>query len=465
MSKNDKKQSKQRAKTIAPRKKKQGYSRRDGMPRLPPITQQVSVPVARARGSKTKAPQIRTSRAGGTVVRHKEYLFDLPATVAFDIPAGQAVVIQPGLIDSFPWLAQQAASYEMYVIHEMTFHYVQRSATSLPGSVYMAYQNDSADAPFGTKAEMMAYEGSQENVVYLSQDFKIKFDGYLKKYFVRSNGLDAGTDPQFYDLGVFSVTSVASTATPLVGEILVSYTVEFFKPKISTSMGAGYYVLADAFGSSLTQLHEHPLTEGLIYSSTEIPYSGYVSLTVDAASDTMIIKQAGVYLVACDFDTVTGGGVQTIPITLNHAMGANITLLEGEINTNINGAVAPQAIQTSWYLFNVSKSSSSTTNGIVWTTTGGTGITTWTCKWLIVQVQPGELGSAITSKAPARPKVRHVPGGVASKERKSASERKEEYKDSAGYSEEPLDIPPPLTRAARVPLQRRSNTPERSIYK
>jgi len=99
---------------------------------------------------------------GGVIIRHREYLGDIPATIDFTITR---YFINPGYTLTFPWLSHIATSFEQYKLRGMIFEFkslssdaVLSSATSSAlGAVIMATQYDVLDTPFPNKFTMENY--------------------------------------------------------------------------------------------------------------------------------------------------------------------------------------------------------------------------------------------------------------------------------------------------------------------
>lgn len=376
-----------------------------------------AMPVARGQGVKTKAPKMRNIQ-GGTLVCHQEYLLDVPATTAFSLPANQVIVVQPGLVDSMPWLAQVANSYEMYRFRKLEFRYRNRNATSNNGSVYMAFQNDSDDALFGSKSELMGYEGSQEDAIYKDQTFRVVIADYMKKYFIRSQSLPEGTNAQVYDVGLFSITAMAGTAIAIVGDLLVYYEVELFKPKITQVMGSGYYANWTNTGLGLTTLQLNPWTTGLVNVSNIEPYIEYFTLSElgggPGAGDGLLLPMQGIFLITSDVNAT--GVVPTSTLAPVTALGANLQSLDfkATIKTGASDVIT-------WFtIVAVNKSGSGAANQFALTYTGGTGMTGWVSDTWVVQVNPSALGAGEVLRHPSvHRKPRVCPSAVSeSKERK-----------------------------------------------
>ena len=192
-------------------------------------------------------PQFSSNPDGSVIYTHKEYLQDLaaPASVKFSPTVYQ---INPGLIQTFPWLSQMAANFEEYTLHQciLTFKSTVAdfaSASGQVGQVIMATQYNSELPDFVDKRGMMEYTGSQSAKTSALMLHGIECDPRINSgsagKFVRTGPLSSG-DINTYDQGKTTIAIVDVPSTyynQIMGELWVSYTVELRKPKQWTSKG------------------------------------------------------------------------------------------------------------------------------------------------------------------------------------------------------------------------------------
>lgn len=190
---------------------------------------------------------VNSVRSGGMIVRHREYLRDITASNLFK---GTTFTINPGLPETFPWLAQIAGSFEQYRMRGLLFEYkttssdtILSSATSTAlGTVVMGTQYNVLDEPFDNKFEMENYEFSNSSKPSLSMIHPIecaKSQTPISLLYVRTPSTDTSKgDPRLYDLAKFTIATVGMQGqfnTPqqnnaAIGELWCTYEVEFFKP-------------------------------------------------------------------------------------------------------------------------------------------------------------------------------------------------------------------------------------------
>jgi len=176
-------------------------------------------------------------------VAHREFIKDL--TVPND-PASfnlQAYLINPANAVLFPWLSTLARQYSQYKIHGMVFAYKTMSsditAGGALGTVIMATNYNSIDRPFFNKIEMENSEFAVSTKPSMSLVHAIECDpkySGLDVLYVRDPSYETAdtNDRRFYDYGKFQLatTGLPGATGTTMGEIWVSYDIEFMKPVI-----------------------------------------------------------------------------------------------------------------------------------------------------------------------------------------------------------------------------------------
>lgn len=187
-------------------------------------------------------PQIVNSvEKGGIIVRHREFIRDLPASVAFN---NFIFPLNPGQRQTFPWLSQIAAGFEQYRFRGCLFEFISTSSdavlsaaasTSL-GTISIATDYDVLDIPYGDKRTMLNSEYASSNKPSCDFIHPIECKNSLTpmnmQYVRTSFNFPANGDARLYDLGnVIVATEGMQAATGNVGELWVTYEVEFYKPQ------------------------------------------------------------------------------------------------------------------------------------------------------------------------------------------------------------------------------------------
>lgn len=189
--------------------------------------------------SDVQVPNFSSSRQTN-IVCHREYITDIVGTSGFNITK---YAVNPGLEETFPWLATVAQNYQEYRIHGIIFEF--RSLITdfvtggAPGVIVMA-TNYNADAPlFSSKQEMenSEYAVATKPTLNLIHGLECAANQtVLPEKYVRTGDVPTGQDLRMYDLGNVQVATQGNPAQ-LLGELWISYCVEFFKPRMPTSVG------------------------------------------------------------------------------------------------------------------------------------------------------------------------------------------------------------------------------------
>lgn len=176
-------------------------------------------------------------------VTHREFIKDLvvpndPSTFSI-----QSFLINPANKDLFPWLATMAKQYSQYKIHGMVFAYKTMSsditAGGSLGTVVLATNYNSIDRAFVNKIEMENSEFAVSTKPSMSLVHAIECDpkySGLDVLYVRDPSYETTdtNDKRFYDYGRFQIatTGLPGVTGTVMGEMWVSYDIEFMKPVI-----------------------------------------------------------------------------------------------------------------------------------------------------------------------------------------------------------------------------------------
>jgi hypothetical protein len=183
------------------------------------------------------------------VVCHREYLGDFTGTAGF---FNNTFPLNPGIASTFPWLSTIAQNYQEYKFHGLIFEFrpliTDFVTNGAPGVVVMA-TNYNADAPaYATKQEMenSEYAVSVKPTRELMHGVECATaQTVLPQLYVRTGVPPVGQDLRLYDLGLFQFATQTNPIQNL-GELWVSYCIEFFKPILPIDVGGnvlGKYIL------------------------------------------------------------------------------------------------------------------------------------------------------------------------------------------------------------------------------
>lgn len=184
-------------------------------------------------------------------VTHREYVRDVvvpPTPTAF---VNTATKINPGNQELFPWLAAFSKQYQQYRVHGMVVEYKTMSsdyAASGPlGTVAIATNYNVLDQPYSTKIELENSEFAVSTKPSRSLIHAIECDprcAGLEPKYVRdaSQATTGSADDRLYDVGTLQIATAGlpGVSGATLGELWVSYDIEFLKPIISpASIGPG----------------------------------------------------------------------------------------------------------------------------------------------------------------------------------------------------------------------------------
>lgn len=185
-------------------------------------------------------PMVKNTSAG-VIIRHQENLIDIGPTTSF---TQRSFNINPGISSTFPWLSTIAANYEQWKPRGILFMYKAMSANALNnvntslGTVILATEYNSADTlAYISKQDMENQEFSNSVKPSKSCIHPIecsKYQNPMSILYNRTGGVPANADVRLYDLGIFTIaTQGMQSSEGTIGELWVSYEIEFFKPRQS----------------------------------------------------------------------------------------------------------------------------------------------------------------------------------------------------------------------------------------
>lgn len=197
----------------------------------------LSAPTSQTRVNRSGVPKIRYRPNGDCRISHREFIYDLPGSVAF---ACTTFNINPGLPAFCNWLYRLAQSFESYIVHSLMFRFETESPTSSTGTVVLAVDYDAGDAAPTTKAQALAYRGTVRSAPWAPSCHTSLLEDLRKRssYFVRGGSIAVGKDYALYDIGNLFLITQGMASTANVGEIWVEYDIEFRTPQ-TLSAGGG----------------------------------------------------------------------------------------------------------------------------------------------------------------------------------------------------------------------------------
>lgn len=241
---------------------------------------------------------IKNSR-GGVIVRHKEYIGDIGPSANFVV---DTLEINPGMDICFPWLSQIAMAFQEYKWRGLIFTYKAQCSDLVTGTnpglgtVIMATDYNAVENRFTDKRSMENYEfttSSRPSASFVHMVETAKNQTAHPTLFTRDGPPPTGADKRLYDIGAFSIATQgmqATDATATIGELWVSYEIEFLKPRFQSDSG-----IEDTIGSftatartecttgATFAMFGNP-TAGAIVSSAAVTYKGDLGVVLSKGS-------------------------------------------------------------------------------------------------------------------------------------------------------------------------------------
>jgi hypothetical protein len=202
-------------------------------------------------------PKFASSKATN-VVCHREYLGDITGSTTMN---NVAYRINPADPHSFPWLSTVAQSYTQYKIHGMIYEFKSLTTDFVtagkPGYVAMATNYNAREAKYTSKMELenSEFSASCKPTMNLIHGIECAPDQTSMPIKYLSSGSQV-YNPQDYDMGNFQIMVGSQPDSSVIGELWVSYCVEFFKPAIPETPGGDVHsaVVARSTGSGAAPL-------------------------------------------------------------------------------------------------------------------------------------------------------------------------------------------------------------------
>lgn len=187
-----------------------------------------------------------------TRVRHREFIKDVTVP---DVPANftnSSYVINPSNKELFPWLSKFAENYQQYKVHGMVMYFKSTtsdySAAGALGKVAMATNYNVRDSQYQNMQELENSEFAVSGKPSVSRLHPIECapnNGVPLIKWVRDAQYDttSGGDDRLYDVGKFQFATqgLPGTAGTTIGELWVTYDIEFYKPIVGRESTAAQY--------------------------------------------------------------------------------------------------------------------------------------------------------------------------------------------------------------------------------
>jgi hypothetical protein len=187
---------------------------------------------ARKGKRNNRQPSENPARMRDVSVPFDEYVADIDGSVAF---ATTAYRVNPGLAATFPWLSQQAVSWERYKFLELEAYYepvVSAYATNgQSGKIIIGIDYDAGDSPPTDKRHAMDSHPVQSAMPYESMAIRAnpkQLAASMNEHCIRSAALPLGRDVSTFDACVLNVSTEGCAASSVIGELHIRGRVVFY---------------------------------------------------------------------------------------------------------------------------------------------------------------------------------------------------------------------------------------------
>lgn len=285
-----------------------------------------------------QVPQFSSTHATN-IVCHREYIGDIIGTTGFN---NVSYPINPGVAKTFPWLSTVAVNYQQYRFHGVVFEFrpllTDFVTGGAPGIVVLTTNYNADQPPFLSRqeAENAEFAASCKPTVGMMHMIECKPDEQASKlYNVRNSAVPVNQDLRLYDLGLTQfITQNNPSGSPILGELYVSYCVEFFKPTLALANEAAMALGLHLFRTGVTSAA--PLGTTTVRNTGGI--TGSVSSTVLTLTDLVVGVNYKIDIICYAATSSTYGisgatGFATFPILNNGASNSAVSNAPGLIST------------------------------------------------------------------------------------------------------------------------------------
>jgi len=273
------------------------------------------------------------------IVCHREYLGDINGTAGF---TNRQFPLNPGMANTFPWLSTIAQNYQEYKFHGIIFEFrpliTDFVAAGAPGAVIMATNYNSDSPAYTSKQEMENSEFAVSVKPTLGLMHGVECNGgqtILPQRYVRIGNPPVGQDLRLYDLGLFQFATQTNPVQAL-GELWVSYCVEFFKPVLPLDVGG---VILSHYSNRGTVAPATPLGNlgGISSGNLTVTFTAGTTASWFAnPGDNYLINflWKGSGAVACNPPNVTPTDCSLLVLYTNRASGLSIAPDAGVVSSS-----------------------------------------------------------------------------------------------------------------------------------
>jgi hypothetical protein len=227
------------------------------------------------------------------------------------------------MYETFPWLSSLAQNYQEYKFHGIMFEFraltTDYANSGVPGVVVMSTNYNSSSIPYANKQQMENAEFATSVKPTLNLAHFIECaprETFSPIKFIRTGSVPTGQDLRLYDQGLFQFATQGNSSGVNLGEVWVTYCVEFFKPIIPPSIIPGNGGFFDIVFTGATSIFTLGTAQTVQYDDIGVKLGGAI-LTLPA------------YPIGTLFSVVVfyeGANVSAPGMTITNATANNIAI-------------------------------------------------------------------------------------------------------------------------------------------
>jgi len=273
-------------------------------------SKKIRAPVSQGSTLVTRRPRIVNSPNGGVRITHREPLGIVNGSTGF---VNVQYSINPGLSQTFPWLAFTAQNFEAYRFKRLSIEYLTSSASSIAGAICIAPDYNSSDGAPISFQTIEQFQDAYRDLVWSDGECIInpRSMGMMgPDRYIRLGPLASNLDIKTYDVAVINVATTGQANTNQIGELWVNYDIELFEPtsfSLASAQMNGTLVNLTGTGALTTSLlGTNPVAAGRVKISAALNVITLSNLVIGESYLLTYCGSAVTFTTAPTMGTFTG---------------------------------------------------------------------------------------------------------------------------------------------------------------
>lgn len=242
-----------------------------------------------------------------TTIKHRELISTIGGIGEYQSYTNS---VNPGMFDTFPWLANVGQAFDEYKVISMRISYVPDAGSTVSGTMFMAFNYDPDDTSsiyFNSEETLASYPGACQTKVtergYLNLDLRLLQWNRLGWYYLRSGPVVGSL--RDYDVATL-YTATDADIKNVLGRVYIDYVIKF-KASNPVTIPIASDLDSSLFSSAQVNTNRTTLANVL----TE--YSANTPLTITTAGETNRLTfynnyrgMLFIYVIGTDFTPFSG---------------------------------------------------------------------------------------------------------------------------------------------------------------